>query len=122
MQEVIIDYKKMEWKDNPNSPHELSSKILHNEGGARTLLHKFTKCVTIDILNQPNTEQHFIVTGQYETESKIYDPGFYRLIPAGINHSPFSTKTVDPIINTRCIACPPYFVTDFYCTWWGNLL
>lgn len=26
-------------------------------------------------------------------------------------------KTVDPRINTKCVACPPDPVTDFYCGW-----
>ena len=59
MQEVIIDYKKMEWKNNPNSPHGLNSKIIHDEGGTGTLLPKLPKGVTIDTHNHSNTEQHF---------------------------------------------------------------
>jgi anti-sigma factor ChrR (cupin superfamily) len=93
MKEVIINSKDMKWKDNPNSPHGLSSKILRDEGGTRTILLKFPKGVTIDTHKHSNTEQHFIVKGQYETGGKTYGPGFYRLIPAGSNHGPFTSET-----------------------------
>jgi len=64
MKEFSIDFNEMEWKKNPNSPHGLSSKILRDERGARTLILKFPKGITIDNHKHTNTEQHFVLNGQ----------------------------------------------------------
>lgn len=93
MQEIHINYENIDWHKNPNSSHSISSKMLRDEEGAKTLLLKLPKGVTIDTHKHTKTEQHFIIEGEYESEGKTYGPGTYRLIPAETNHGPFSAKT-----------------------------
>jgi len=92
MKEININYQQIDWLENRNSLQGISSKILRDERGKKTLLLKLPEGVIIDTHKHNKTEQHFIIEGEYKSEGKIYGVGTYRLIPAGTNHGPFVAK------------------------------
>jgi anti-sigma factor ChrR (cupin superfamily) len=92
MQEIHLNYEDIDWRTHLNSSSGLSSKILRNSGGAKTLFLKLPKGARIESHKHTKTEQHFIIEGEYETDEKVYGRGSYRLIPAGANHGPVYVK------------------------------
>ncbi len=92
MREKIINSNNIEWKDAEGYPTGTQIKILREEGSARTFLLKLPPGFDMKPHSHIATEQHFVLEGEYESEDKIFGPGFYRLIPGNTNHGPFLSK------------------------------
>ena len=106
MIKVLDIYDKLGWKQAKGYPRGTREKTLRDEGNAKTVLLKLPKGFHIESHSHITTEQHLIIRGKYESEGKVYSSGTYRLIPAGVDHGPFKSKTGavilvvwDPIIN-----------------------
>ena len=90
----ILDiYDKLGWKQAKGYPLGTRIKILREEGNAKTILLKLPKGFYMDSHSHITTEQHFVIKGIYESDGKIYRSGTYQLIPAGVDHGPFESKT-----------------------------
>jgi anti-sigma factor ChrR (cupin superfamily) len=110
MIKVLDIYDKLGWKKANGYPQGTRIKTLRNEGNAKTVLLKLPKGFRLESHSHLTTEQHLIIRGKYESEGKVYSSGTYRLIPAGVDHGPFESKTGavilviwDPLINKGSI-------------------
>ena len=95
MEEITINYEKMEWADATGYPEGSKIKILR-EGGpgeGKTFLRKIRKGFKMEGHSHTTLEQHFVLQGEYESEGKIYKAGTYRLIPKHETHGPFKSST-----------------------------
>jgi len=92
MKEVSINYEEMEWEDAQGYPEGVEIKILHKAGKSQTFLLKLPAGFNMQDHAHIATEQHFVLDGDYESESKKYSFGSYRYIPAKVNHGPFISE------------------------------
>ena len=74
-------------------PRGTREKTLRDEGNAKTVSLKLPKGFYMESHSHITTEQHLTIRGKYESEGKVYSSGKYRLIPAGVDHGPFESKT-----------------------------
>ena len=93
MIKVLDIYDKLGWKQAKGYPRGTREKTLRDEGNAKTVLLKLPKGFHMESHSHITTEQHLIIRGKYESEGKVYSSGTYRLIPAGVDHGPFESKT-----------------------------
>jgi anti-sigma factor ChrR (cupin superfamily) len=93
MKKILDIYYKMGWKQAKGYTRGTRIKILREEGNARTILLKLPKGFYMDSHCHVTTEQHFVIEGSYKSDGKIYQSGAYQLIPAGVDHGPFESKT-----------------------------
>ena len=61
-------------------------KDLRDEGTGQTFFLKLEKGVEMEGYTTTETEQHFVLEGQYEEEGMVYTAGSYRLIPSNTTH------------------------------------
>lgn len=92
MKELSINYEEMEWEDARGYPSGTKIKILRNGGESQTFLLKLHAGFNVQDHAHIATEQHFVLDGEYESGSKKYGSGSYRLIPTRTNHGPFVSK------------------------------
>jgi anti-sigma factor ChrR (cupin superfamily) len=86
-------YDQLGWKQAKGYPRGTRIKTLRDEGNAKTILLKLPKGFYIDSHCHVTSEQHFVIQGTYENDRKTYRSGAYQLIPAGVDHGPFESKT-----------------------------
>jgi len=92
MKELINIYDEFGWEVAQGYPKGTRIKTLRNEKDAVTFMLKLPKGFSINSHSHVNTEQHFILEGQYQSEGVIYKSGSYRLIPPHTDHGPFKSK------------------------------
>lgn len=86
-------YDKLGWEQAKGYPRGTRIKTLRDEGNAKTILLKLPKGFYMDSHCHVTSEQHFVIQGTYENDGKTYRSGAYQLIPAGVDHGPFESKT-----------------------------
>ena len=89
MEELSINYEKMEWSNAKGYPAGTKIKLLREQGESQTFLLKLPAGFDMEGHSHIATEQHFVLDGEYQSEGKKYGLGSYRLIPARKNHGPF---------------------------------
>lgn len=93
MKEQSINYEEMEWEEAIGYPGGTKIKILRGENSTRTFILSIPIGFDMEAHCHTGSEHHFVLDGEYETENKIYKKGFYRYIPAGVTHGPFTSKS-----------------------------
>lgn len=61
-------------------------KVLRDLDGAKTILLKLPKHFHMDAHTHINTEQHFVIDGNYTINNIPFNKGSYQLIPANEEH------------------------------------
>ncbi|MBN2090472.1 cupin domain-containing protein [candidate division KSB1 bacterium] len=92
MKALSINYEGMEWTETPGYPTGTKIKLLREAGGARTFLLKVPPGFDMEAHAHINSEQHFVLSGEYESEGQKFRKGTYRFIPSRMNHGPFTSK------------------------------
>jgi anti-sigma factor ChrR (cupin superfamily) len=92
MPEITRDTNQMEWKQTNAYPDGTMIKVLREEGEARSVLLKLPPGFRIDAHVHTDTEQHFVLEGEYESQGVEHGPGTYQCIPAHASHGPFSSR------------------------------
>ena len=92
MEQVIINYEKMEWTEAEGYPSGTQEKVLLNTPQAKTLILKLPPGFDMEPHSHLWNEQHLVLDGSYISEDKAYDKGAYRFIPTHTNHGPFYSK------------------------------
>jgi anti-sigma factor ChrR (cupin superfamily) len=94
MIDVIVNCDSMEWQDAPEIyPQGTKIKVLRDDDDGRTVILKIPKGFRMEGHSHLNTEQHFILKGQYEINNEIYKQGTYQLIHPEMTHGPFTSET-----------------------------
>ena len=94
MDDFINLYDDVDWQNTPGSTYAegTEQKVLRDENSAKTILLKLPGGFYMPSHTHVTTEQHFVLTGEYISEGKIYQPGSYQIIKAHENHGPFESK------------------------------
>ncbi|GBD90232.1 chrR Cupin-like domain protein [bacterium BMS3Abin04] len=85
-------YDELGWEPADGYPKGTRIKTLRDENGAQTVLLKLPKGFYMEPHSHLFNEQHLILEGEYESEGETYSSGAFRIIHAGKNHGPFSSK------------------------------
>jgi len=82
------------WEELSEFPGKGQVKVLRDEGGsnAKTLLIELGAGDEITPHTHVAAVQHYILTGEYESEGKTYGAGTYRLFPGHANLASISTQ------------------------------
>lgn len=108
MKDIINIYDEFHWEEAEGYPKGTRIKTLRSEDGAKTILLKLPSGFFIDSHSHVTTEQHFVVSGEYESEGKVYRSGSYQLITAHVDHGPFESKNGALVL----IVWDPYIKID----------
>ena len=91
MKEYVNLFNDSDWEDASEYPHGTKQKILRDDNGAKTILLKLPENFYMPAHSHITVEQHFILSGQYKSDGKIYKEGTYQIINAHENHGPFES-------------------------------
>ncbi|MCK9326626.1 MAG: cupin domain-containing protein [Bacteroidales bacterium] len=67
-------------------------KTLRDENGKKTILLKLPENFYMADHTHVNTEQHFILKGEYKSEGKLYHAGDYQIFNSHENHGPLESE------------------------------
>ena len=86
-------YDEDSWEEAHGYPAGTKIKTLRDEDGAKTVLLKLPKGFRMESHAHMYNEQHLVLSGEYESSGEVFPFSTYRLIRAGDNHGPFTSKT-----------------------------
>ncbi len=92
MKHIKDIYDELGWENADGYPAGTKSKILRDEKGAKTILLKLPEGFRMEGHSHLYNEQHLVLQGGYESEGVEYQAGAYRLIHAGNDHGPFTSR------------------------------
>jgi anti-sigma factor ChrR (cupin superfamily) len=104
MNPVCIKSNDMVWQPAEGYGAGAEEKVL-NVGGSvapRTILLKIPPGWSMEAHSHLNTELHYIIEGEYESQGEIHPTGTFCIIPKEVKHGAFSTKTGATILVTWC--------------------
>ncbi|MFZ5981350.1 MAG: cupin domain-containing protein [Candidatus Zixiibacteriota bacterium] len=104
MKPVCIKANDLHWKPAEGYGMGAEEKVL-NEGNSvapRAILLKIPPGWSMDAHSHLNTEMHYILEGQYESQGKKFPAGTFCVIPKEVKHGAYSTKSGAIILVTWC--------------------
>jgi anti-sigma factor ChrR (cupin superfamily) len=104
MNVVDINAAEMKWEPALTYPGNAEQKVLSGGGSVapRTILLKIPPGWRMDRHSHQHTELHFVLDGEYRCENLTYRAGSFRMIPASVEHGPFSTEEGATILVIWC--------------------
>lgn len=92
METIKNIYDEFHWEEAKGYPTGTRMKTLRDENGHKTVLLKLPKGFSAEAHSHVFNEQHLVISGEYESEGNVFESGTYRIIHAGKDHGPFSSK------------------------------
>ncbi|MCK4462294.1 MAG: cupin domain-containing protein [candidate division Zixibacteria bacterium] len=104
MNAVSVNVNDMEWQVSGGYSAGAEEKVLSVGGSIapRTILLKIPSGWSMDAHSHIHTELHYVLEGEYESKGETYRSGTFRVIPKGVEHGPFASKTGAIILVTWC--------------------
>jgi len=85
-------YDELHWEEAQGYPIGTRMKTLRDENGHKTVLVKLPQGFSAQAHSHIFDEQHLVISGEYESEGEVFSSGTYRIIHAGEDHGPFTSK------------------------------
>ncbi len=92
MESIKNIYDELHWEKAKGYATGTRMKTLCDENGHKTVLLKLPKGFKAEAHSHIFDEQHLAISGEYESEGKIYSSRVYRIIHAGNNHGLFTSQ------------------------------
>jgi anti-sigma factor ChrR (cupin superfamily) len=92
MQKQFNLFQNDNWEEAPGYQKGTMRKVLRDENGGKTILLKLPAGFYMAPHSHITTEQHFVLEGEYESNSLIYSSGSYQIFAPGDEHGPFSSE------------------------------
>ncbi len=107
MNSVCIDVNGLKWQPAGGYGMGAEERVLSVGGSMapRTILLKIPPGWRMEAHSHLNTELHYILQGEYESQGKTYQAGTFCVIPKEVKHGAYSTKTGATIMVTWCNHC-----------------
>jgi anti-sigma factor ChrR (cupin superfamily) len=104
MNPICIKTDDAKWQPAKGYGMGAEEKVL-NEGDSvapRTILLKIPPGWSMESHSHLNTELHYILEGEYESQGEKFPAGTFCVIPKEIRHGSYSTKNGATILITWC--------------------
>ena len=111
MNEITRNTHEMEWQEAEQFPPGAYVKVLRDgeDSNAWTLLLKLPSNWMMDTHTHMETEEHYVLEGEYEMNGRSYPAGSYHLIPQGTPHGPlFSISGAIVLVSWDQSAIDPW--------------
>ena len=92
MNRLMNLFDDIHWENAKEYPDGTKQKVLRDDKSAKTVLLKLPKGFYIAPHTHITTEQHFVLSGSYTSEGKVYPEGSYQFFSAHEDHGPFSSE------------------------------
>lgn len=92
MKKLMNLFDEAHWEDTKEYPDGTKQKVLRDDKSAKTVLLKLPKDFYMAPHTHVTTEQHFVLSGQYTSEGKVYPRGSYQMFFPHEDHGPFESK------------------------------
>lgn len=92
MEQLIRNYREMEWEPIEGYPDGTKIKVLREENGKKTFLLQLPPGFQMEAHSHICNEQHLVLEGKYAAGDMVYDTGAYRCIPPHTDHGPFRSE------------------------------
>jgi len=104
MNPVCIKSNDLSWRTAEGYGSGAEEKVLNKGNGIvpRTILLKIPPGWRMEAHSHLNTELHFILEGQYESQGREFPAGTLCIIPKEVQHGGYSTKSGATILVTWC--------------------
>jgi len=104
MNAVCIKAGEMEWRPADGYGSGAEEKVLNEGDGVvpRTILLKIPPGWRMEAHSHLNTELHYIIDGEYESQGEKFLPGTFCVIPKEVRHGGYSTASGATILVTWC--------------------
>ena len=104
MKAVSINVNDLKWSGTAEYPTGTEEKVLSVGGSIapRTTLLKLSPGWEMDSHSHRFTELHYVLEGQIESHEQKYPAGTFRVIPKGVDHGPFRSKTGATVLVIWC--------------------
>ena len=104
MNSICIKANDLHWQPAEGYGSGAEEKVLNEGEGIvpRTILLKIPPGWSMDAHSHLNTELHYILEGQYESQGRKFSAGTFCVIPKEVRHGSYSTKIGATILITWC--------------------
>ncbi len=94
----------LQWRPANGHGRGAEEKVLSEDDSPapRTILLKIPAGWSMEAHSHLNTELHYILQGEYESQGNVQQAGTFCVIPKGVKHGAYSTKTGATILVTWC--------------------
>ncbi len=92
MKNIINLFDDLNWEKATNYPDGTLMKTLRDDDKGNTILLKLPKGFSMPSHSHINTEQHFVLEGNYSIDGVEYPKGSFQIYYSHEEHGPFESK------------------------------
>lgn len=92
MADFIDLYHDSNWDEAPEYSEGTLKKILHDEDNYKIIALRLPEGFNMAPHSHIMSEQHIILSGEYESDGRVYHAGTYRSFHAHQKHGPFKSE------------------------------